>query len=187
MHVSLLDETTRSQGTKEACTGKTSSATLKVSGKAHSDSCYTSSMYTQADIQSNLHPNGQQDPVGHFLEKEALPCTAEVHSELYKDREYVFGLLSCFLGFGECSGRDRESCKTGQIWCQLRTSRCWPRWHCWCWHVGRRSGYRGQYCSASCSAQACEVWEHLPNSCICNPSSTAVRKHLRIINGQCVE
>lgn len=88
-HVSVLDEKTRSQGTKEACTGKMSSATLKVSGKAHPDSCYTSSMYTQADIQSNLHPNGRRDPMEHFLEKEALPCTDEVHSELYKDREYA--------------------------------------------------------------------------------------------------
>lgn len=57
-HVSLLDEKARSQGTEEACTGKMSSATLKVSGKTLSDSCYTSSMYTHADVQLNLHPNG---------------------------------------------------------------------------------------------------------------------------------
>jgi hypothetical protein len=57
-HVSLLDEKARSQGTEEACTGKTSSATLNVSGKTLSDSCYTSSIYTQAGIQLYLHPNG---------------------------------------------------------------------------------------------------------------------------------
>jgi hypothetical protein len=50
-HVSLLDEKARSQGTEEACTGKMLSATLKVvSGKTLSDSCYTSSVYTQAEI-----------------------------------------------------------------------------------------------------------------------------------------
>jgi hypothetical protein len=89
MHVSLLDENARSQGTEGACTGKMSIATLKVSGKTLSDSCYASSMYTQADIQVNLDPNGQQDPTEHFPEKEVLPCNGKVHSELYKDHEYA--------------------------------------------------------------------------------------------------
>ena len=40
--------------------------------KALSDSCYTNSVYAQADIQLNLHPNGRQDPTDQFLEKEVL-------------------------------------------------------------------------------------------------------------------
>jgi hypothetical protein len=89
MHVSFLDKKACSQGMEEACTNKMSSTALKVSGKTLSNSCYASSMYTQADVQLNLHSNGQQDPTERFPEKEVLSCNGEVHSELYKDHEYA--------------------------------------------------------------------------------------------------
>jgi hypothetical protein len=135
-HVSLLDEKAHLQGTEEACTGKMSSATLKVSGKPEtlSDSCHT--YIPMADeIQRNIFWFS-------LVSLKFIPNCTKIANMLFSLRAAFLVSVSVVAGMGRAvrldkigvSGVLRDAGVAGIV------------------SAGRSSGYRG-------SAQVCVVCE----------------------------